>query len=112
MNASAQKVYKFTKEQYQKQARTTLIIGGVLVVGGTIGTLTYEPSSSGEPFELQLNPWPVAIVGGTIVSLFGIDKLIKSKRIAPTVAIQQIPGLEHMGIKYGKLPSLGIKYSF
>jgi hypothetical protein len=130
--ASAQKAYKFTSEHYKRKGTSALVVGGILIVGGTIGTIAHNSSQSngynssiyGELFnplgaaepeeksEVSINLWPAVIAGGTIVSIIGIDRLIKSKRIAPMVAIQQIPGLEHMGIKYGKLPSLGIKYSF
>jgi hypothetical protein len=127
-SASAQKAYRHTSEQYKRQGTRALVVGGILIVGGSIGAIAHNAAQSNEYGSYPYSPWvadqtieivdfsiivwPAVIAGGTIASIIGIDRLIKSKRIAPTVAIQQIPGLEHMGIKYGKLPSLGIKYSF
>ena len=127
-SASAQKAYKYTSEQYKRQGTRGLVVGGILIVGGTIGAIAHNADQSNgyssspygrwvadqtiEMVDLSVIVWPAVIAGGTIASIIGMDRLIKSKRVTPTVEIQQIPGLEHMGIKYGKLPSLGIKYSF
>jgi hypothetical protein len=121
----AQKKYKHTKEQYRRKATTEFIIGGILIVGGTIGTLNYQHPKPGVylsnansssdwmdvEIDLSMNLWPVAIVGGSVVSLIGLNHLIKSNRVTPLVEIQKIPGLDHIGIVYPKYPTIGIKYS-
>ena len=127
-SASAQKAYKYTSEQYKRKGTRGLVVGGILIVGGTIGAIAHNAAQSNgynpspysplvadqaiEIVDLSVIVWPAVIAGGTITSIIGMDRFIKSKRVAPTVEIQQIPGLKHMGLKYGKLPSLGIKYSF
>jgi hypothetical protein len=117
----AQKAYKYTSEQYKRQGTRGLVVGGILIVGGTIGAIahnaTQSKDNSSTPFAIEIVDaskivWPAAIAGGTIASIIGLDHLIKSKKIGPVVGIQKIPGLEHMGIKYPKLPTIGIKYSF
>jgi len=120
-SASAQKKYRHTKEQYRRKATTEFVIGGILIVGGTIGTLAYQDPGP-RPYiqnanaydwdiqEMSMNLWPAAIVGGSLVSLMGLNHLIKSNRIAPLVEIQKIPGLDKIGIVYPKLPAIGIKY--
>ena len=129
MNASAQKVYKFTKEQFEIKGRTALVVGAVLIVGGTVATVAHkEAQSDVNPYgssgfynpwvsnipnrgkQITLNLWPVVVVGGTVVSIIGLDHLIKSKRVMPMVEKQHIPGLDHIGIVYPKLPVIGIKY--
>jgi hypothetical protein len=121
---SAQKKYKFSKEQYRRKASGEFIIGGILIVGGTIGTISHGPSTwtlkpsansefgffGSNEMEIQMNLWPAAIVGGSLVSLMGLNHLIKSNRVAPLVEIQKIPGLDKIGIVYPKLPAIGIKY--
>ena len=112
LSAFSQKEYRFTKQQYQKKGVTALVVGGVLIVGGTIGTVAYDQPKLWNPWAqpVPINYWPVVVAGGTVISIIGLDHLIKSKRVVPMVEKQHIPGLDHMGIVYPKLPAIGIKY--
>ncbi|HSB92694.1 MAG TPA: hypothetical protein VLC28_06230, partial [Flavitalea sp.] len=131
-DVSAQNTSRFINEEDNRKGTVGMVVGGILIFSGTIGTFAqntsastgysspvydhaYNPLSSVQPYNNQkvsINLWPAVIAGGTIVSAIGLDRLITTKRFAPSFAIQKIPGLEHMGMKYSKLPSLGVKYIF
>ena len=129
---SAQNTSSFFNEGYNRKGTIGIVVGGILIFSGTMGTVAhntsastvssstvydqvFNPLSSAQPYNNQkvsVNLWPAVIAGGTMVSAIGLDRLIKTKRVAPSFAIQKIPGLEHMGTKYSAFPSLGVKYIF
>jgi len=100
--------YRDSYQDYRTKGKNRLILGGVMMGLGALGTLTHNYDNSDG---IDLTPWPVLIPVGFVFCIDGAAKLINSNKLKAGVKVEGMPALDKARIRHPVIPSLGVQVS-